>query len=1099
MYAPFLLCLFLLGLWTTAAWAGPLEWGQAPPTVAVEGGTVVADCGGVERGDAYLLSQRDYENFLLEWDLTRLAAAPDVSRERAIVVWAVDREDPANRRSYFLTNWNPPVGQTVHVALAVVDGRAQLWMEGQLKATDGSADYGQPPPRGAVGLLHYFWYRFRHENVRLWDLSAGEAPSLGPPQAEVLPTGAVRVTWESPPALRQIARYELFRDTWTRPYAVVRGAEFIDRDTRPGQTVAYRVRLRLSDTQTSPLSEATERTIRQVQPPLPPHKLTATGRLDGSVRVTWELEPDTRAGEVIILGSMQPFTEAGAPGVIELARCPTPQPLHPPTSQPSVLSPQPSALSPQLPNSGSLVVAGSQRYIGLLVTDPAGEPGTTRGCRPATVEVQPHAPLRPGGVRLPDRHPCLLYTAEDFAKVRAAAEKRPEVRRLVEGYVRAGEEWLGQDVVIPGKVQSTGEASAGESQGHYSMADRAQALGYAYALSGDERFAAKAREILLGYADVYLTFPVTNGRCRAMSASGLWESIWYVRLLLGYDLVYDSGVFSAEDRRHIEQDLLRPCVSLFVVKDYDDAADPRAGDLHYKCYNFQAWFDAAVGMTGLLLRDPDLFEYALDSTYGLKHLIAHDLYDDGLFWERSIGYHHFVKQALHPLLEAAWHHGYDLYHLKVPDDLQEPISSNYFMDGDHGPKSLQLLWDAPFYFQFADGRFPVIGDSSAGPLRADETIWTGWARYGDPKLLWLLQKEYGRGGGGLPSVLFGPLPEEPATFEIGNASFANIGVNRCGSTLFPSAGFAILRENERDPRSIGVALTYGPFGGGHGHPDKLSLVLHGLGGEPITDFGSCSYASPLKSTWTHQTVTHNTIVVDGRTQATETTGKLDFFHADTFMRAVRAHDDQVYPGVHLERTVILLGSVVVDLFRAESDTPHTYDYVLHIDGELQDSTADLQARAEPLGTANGYQHLEEVRSAVVEGDWQGVWVGPTAKLATTLLGDGPTEVCAARSLTDSEDRKMPLLLARRTAARTTFVTVLDAHADQPRAAEVRRLGPTALSLRIDGAPVYLLWDAAEFTAAGPLTARATLACVREAADGVDVPIRLNFQTSSHGF
>jgi hypothetical protein len=284
-----------------------------------------------------------------------------------------------------------------------------------------------------------------------------------------------------------------------------------------------------------------------------------------------------------------------------------------------------------------------------------------------------------------------------------------------------------------------------------------------------------------------------------------------------------------------------------------------------------------------------------------------------------------------------------------------------------------------------------------------------------------------------------------------------------------------------------VAFSFGPFGGGHGHPDKLCLVLHGLGGEPITDFGSCSYASPLKGSWTHQTVAHNTVVVDARTQATQTTGQRDFFHADPLLRVARAHDDAVYPGVHLERTVALIGSVVIDLFTVAAAEEHTCDYVLHIDGELEGLDA-LPPRAAPLGEGNGYPHLEDVRSVVVEGDWRGVWAGATARLATTLLGDGTTEVCAARSLTNSEDVKMPLLLARRTAARTTFVAVLDAHETQPRATAIERLGPTALALRIDGAPVHLVWDAQELTSAGPLAAVAQLAIRREAPDGVEVSV-----------
>ena len=82
------------------------------------------------------------------------------------------------------------------------------------------------------------------------------------------------------------------------------------------------------------------------------------------------------------------------------------------------------------------------------------------------------------------------------------------------------------------------------------------------------------------------------------------------------------------------------------------------------------WLGAGLwfGLAGLALRDAELCDYAVNSRYGLKHLMAHDVRDDGLFWERSIGYHHFVIDALLPWTEAMLHCGVDLYRLEVPPD-----------------------------------------------------------------------------------------------------------------------------------------------------------------------------------------------------------------------------------------------------------------------------------------------------------------------------------------------------------------------------------------------------------------------------------------------
>ena len=65
----------------------------------------------------------------------------------------------------------------------------------------------------------------------------------------------------------------------------------------------------------------------------------------------------------------------------------------------------------------------------------------------------------------------------------------------------------------------------------------------------------------------------------------------------------------------------------FLISDYEH--DLRIRDLHYRCYNFQAWHLSAIGLVGLALRDTNLVDYAVNSRYGFKHLLAHDIRDDG--------------------------------------------------------------------------------------------------------------------------------------------------------------------------------------------------------------------------------------------------------------------------------------------------------------------------------------------------------------------------------------------------------------------------------------------------------------------------------------
>ena len=66
-----------------------------------------------------------------------------------------------------------------------------------------------------------------------------------------------------------------------------------------------------------------------------------------------------------------------------------------------------------------------------------------------------------------------------------------------------------------------------------------------------------------------------------------------------------------EDSRLLEQVFNFHHLSIedAVSRDYhppkidDFESDPRISDLHFRCYNFQAWHLAAVGLTGLCLRE----------------------------------------------------------------------------------------------------------------------------------------------------------------------------------------------------------------------------------------------------------------------------------------------------------------------------------------------------------------------------------------------------------------------------------------------------------------------------------------------------------------
>ncbi|HCR16935.1 MAG TPA: hypothetical protein DIU35_05580 [Candidatus Latescibacteria bacterium] len=648
--------------------------------------------------------------------------------------------------------------------------------------------------------------------------------------------------------------------------------------------------------------------------------------------------------------------------------------------------------------------------------------------------------------KFPTRHPYLLITVEEIAQVHSRAQAEPWAKKALDRILDAADRVLAEPPDIP----------EGVSADHRGVSSAAKDVALAYALSGEERYRKYSRKVLLHYAEVYTSFPlVRNKRSRLTSFSSLYESRWYIPLVYAYDLLYES--LSSVERERVEAGIVRPGLDCFVVWDY--GTDPRATDWHYRCYNFQAWHLAAIGLAGFCLQDQKLIDYALESRFGFRHHIGHDINDDGLFWERALGYHQFTLSAFLDLTEAAYRCGMDLYTLEVSDtygpsdDIRE---LNYPVDGDNGPKTLKMMFDAPFYYPFPDGSTANIGDSSMQMFLGHPLYRIGYARCKDPKYAWLIEhKGYGPD---LTALIHG-LPGKgiPAPV-LGTGRFGNTGRTVLGSTLYPATGYAILRQDELDRDATCVLLNYGPFGGGHGHPDQLNMVLYSDGKQWIRDFGSFSYNGhpmKLKGEWTAQTVSHSTLTVDGISQhpqgdrdsawpsddiASPANGELQTFEVDSLLKVASASCDRVYDGVRLERTLALFDGLVVDFYRAESDAAHQYDWVMHVDGAPDAISVPLAQSEIPLGERCGYQHIKDVERAKVNVDWTAGWRDDEGRgLRITLLGEPGTEAIRARSMTNRGDEFASTLIARRNATNTVFAAFLEPYRGESRIMNVKRL------------------------------------------------------------
>src|SRR6188768_1424757 len=106
-----------------------------------------------------------------------------------------------------------------------------------------------------------------------------------------------------------------------------------------------------------------------------------------------------------------------------------------------------------------------------------------------------------------------------------------------------------------------------------------------------------------------------------------------------------------------------------------------------------------------------------------------------------------------------------------------------------------------------------------------------------------------------------------------------------------------------------------------------------------------------------QTIAHNTVVVDQKTQhgadeklSDQRWAARHFFDASKpNVQVMSARDDNSYPGVNQQRTMLLLRDarlpypVVLDVFRLAATTQHTFDYPVHFRGQLIATNAKYTA------------------------------------------------------------------------------------------------------------------------------------------------------------
>lgn len=481
------------------------------------------------------------------------------------------------------------------------------------------------------------------------------------------------------------------------------------------------------------------------------------------------------------------------------------------------------------------------------------------------------------------------------------------------------------------------------------LAERAVHAAVLATLGVDERFERVAATILEGYVERYLAYPnVDNvlGPTRLFFSTYL-ESIWLLQICAATDLLPASHTRLAD---RVRDEIIEP--SRAIIRQYDEGGSNR-----------QVWNDVALLAAARLLNDRPSAEQAVLGPSGIVAHLTNGLLRDGTWYEGE-NYHLFAHRGLWYGVTMAETAG-----IELPSAALERFERGFA---------------TPFSTALPDFTLPSRRDSqyaiSLRQWRIAEHCELGVARADDPMVLGALRRIYcddvpRRDTGRSRSSADAERNSPPSALTRADLSWRALLCARDAlppleaiaprSALLDAQGIAVFR---RDQGRAYVALDYGHSGGGHGHPDRLNVLLADGETRWLDDYGTGSYVDPSLH-WYRSTLAHNAPLVGGKSQL-RIDGTLIAYDERGAAGWIVAGADGLAPGVTIRRTLVVMSQYVIDSIDWRATDVTTLDVPMHADLALESGADDLRP-ARFLGsdgTEDGFRFAHDTAVQCAPGD-----------------------------------------------------------------------------------------------------------------------------------
>ncbi len=570
--------------------------------------------------------------------------------------------------------------------------------------------------------------------------------------------------------------------------------------------------------------------------------------------------------------------------------------------------------------------------------------------------------------------------------------------------------------------------------------------GIVWQVSQDEKYARYLKTIFLKYADLYPSLGVhPEGKNSSSPGVLFWQSlndaVWLVYVAQAYDCLYNY--LSPNERARIENQLLRPAAELFT-KTRKATFD--------RIHNHGTWAVAAVSMTGYAIGDKEMVEKSIlgsnkDRKTGFLAQIDQLFSPDGYFVEGP----YYQRYSTMPFFLCA----------KAIQN-NEPARNIFAYKDSVLKKSvatmLQLTAENGALFPFND----VIKGKTWVTAELVYAVDIAFADFGkDPGYLFAAkaQNEVMLSSEGVAVAKAIQEGKTPAKFPRKSLFISDGPKGNHGGT-------GILRSEE-GRNSLTLAMKYGEYGMEHGHFDKLNCIFYQGDEEVLLDYGSARFINieqkeggrylPENKTWAKQTIAHNTLTVDEKSNYDANSKIADSCYAvsryfdvsDPGIRIMSAMDTTAYRGVKMQRTMALISGkdfrnpFIIDLFRAISDNRHQYDFSYHFDGNIVGTSIKYKPEEslKPLGTKNGYQHLWKKASGFpAENGSYTSWYFSNKLYTITNNATQAAEIIFTRLGATDPDfnlrNQQSVIIRYRDTTSVTFAAIIEAHGNHNYSSEI---------------------------------------------------------------